>query len=130
LIVSLLEDFQTSRLTRDWPAMRALLHPAARLESLAAVGEVLSAAELVQAIRTASLRGLYAVKSWRVDLIRPQIGLAEARVRYESTPGAITDEPRRFLASDQDGLIWRMRIFHDLESAQRCLRENGVHLGL
>jgi hypothetical protein len=72
--------------------MRALLHPTGRLESLAAAGRVLSADELVQANQAATLRGLYSVRGWRVELARPQMGRAETRVRYEATPGAFTDE--------------------------------------
>jgi hypothetical protein len=130
LIVTLLKEFQATRLTRDWPAMRALLHRDAKLESLAAPGKLLSAGELVQAIRTATLRGLYAVTTWRVEPARPKTAFAEARVRYETTPHAFTDEARTFLASELDGLIWRMRIFQDKPAAENCLKANNGNLGI
>jgi hypothetical protein len=130
MILTLLDKFQETRLRKDWPAMRALLHSEARLESLAAVGSVLSADELVEAIRSASVRGLYTVKTWNVELARPKTGLAESRVRCEARRGSITDEARIWLATELDGLIWRMRIFHGRPDAESCLKENSIDLGL
>jgi hypothetical protein len=130
VIASLVEEFQTTRLKDDWPAMRSLLHPDSRLESLAAVGRVLSAEQLVEAVKGASRDGLYSVRAWDVEPLEQRAALASGRVRYRVGPGAITDEARVWVSSERDGLIWRMRIFRDRGSAARCLDENGLSLGL
>ena len=129
-IVSLLEEFQESRLKKNWSAMRELLHSEARLESLAAVGSVLSADELVEAVRGATAHGLYAVKKWRVESLGQHAALADGRIRYQVQPGAITDEPRVWISTERDGLIWRMRIFRDRDAATGCIRAHGLTLGL
>jgi hypothetical protein len=126
----LLARFQADRLTQDWPAMRALLHPAARLESLAAPGFVLSADELIEAIREATAHGIYAVKAWNVELLTQHAALAVGRVRYSVGETGFTDEPHVWLASEQDGLIWRMRVFNERREVVDCLATEGLSLGL
>jgi hypothetical protein len=54
--------------------------------------------------------GFYTVRTWRVELLRNTAGLAEGRVRYRVSPAAIIDEARTWVATERDGLIWRMRI--------------------
>jgi len=97
--------------------MQTLIHPAGRLESLAAVGQVLSNVEVVDAIEAAARRGLYAVPAWEPVLVGPHIGLVDSRVRYRVGPNGITDEHRWWLASERDELIWRMRVFGDRATA-------------
>jgi hypothetical protein len=130
LIVSLLEDFQQSRVDRQWATMRELLHPEARLESLAAVGSVLTADELVEAIRNAVAHGLYSVRKWRVEALGPRVALADGRVRYQFESGGITDEHRSWAATEHEGLIWRMRIFEERSGAVACATDHGLDLGL
>src|SRR5579862_9773709 len=103
-IVSLLDHFQDHRLSGDWQAMLALLHPQARLESLAAPGAVLSPQELVTAIESAMTRGLYTVRNWAVELLDPHTAIADGRVRYRVGATGVTDEPRVWVSSDRDGL--------------------------
>lgn len=129
-IVSLLDRFQTDRLNQDWSAMRNLLHPQAQLESLAAPGDVLTAQQLVAAIRAAMSRGMYSVRNWHVELLDPKTGLADGRVRYRVDRTGITDEARVWVSSERESLIWRMRIFRTRELALTCYRENGPDLGL
>jgi hypothetical protein len=100
LIVALLDDFQAYRLSRNWSAMLRLLHPQARLESLAAPGAVLSPQQLVAAIETAMTRGLYSVRNWAVELLDPHTAMADGRVRYWVGKAAITDEARVWVSSD------------------------------
>ena len=107
-----------------------LLHPEARLESLAAGGRVLTAQEAVNAIEAATKGRLYLVKAWYPRAIGPKAGLAVARVRYRVGPTGFTDERRVWIATEQHGLIWRMRIFHTPREAITCLRDNGLTLGL
>ena len=129
-IVSLLEMFQSDRLEQDWAAMRALLHDASRLESLAAVGRVLTPDELVDAIQTASADKVYVVKTWRVEALGQRAGIADGRVRYRHGAGGFTDEPRAWVATERDQRIWRMRIFRSRHDAIRCFGEHGLDLGL
>jgi hypothetical protein len=129
-IVSLLEMFQSDRLEQDWAAMRALLHDESRLESLAAVGRVLLADELVEAIQTASADKVYVVKAWRVEALGQRAGIAEGRVRYRHGAGGFTDEPRVWVATERDRRIWRMRIFRNRHDAIRCFAEHGLNLEL
>ena len=110
--------------------MRALLHDASRLESLAAVDRVLSPDELVEAIQRASADEVYAVKTWRVELLGESAGLADGRVRYRYGHGGFTDEPRVWVATERDRQIWRMRIFRDRQAALSCCAEHGLDLGL
>ena len=129
-IVSLLDDFQDYRLNGNWPAMLRLLHPQARLESLAAPGAVLSPRELVAAIESAMTRGLYTVRNWAVELLDPHTAIAGGRVRYRIGKTGITDEPRVWVSSERDGLIWRMRILVTREQVLDRHRETGIDLGL
>jgi hypothetical protein len=129
-IVSLLDDFQDCRLSGDWPGMKRLLHPQARLESLAAPGAVLSPQELVAAIRSAMGHGLYTVRNWAVELLDPHTALADGRVRYRVGATGITDEPRVWVSSERDALIWRMRIVRTREEVLAYHRETGLDLGL
>jgi hypothetical protein len=129
-IVWLLEEFQAMRLTKDWQAMRALLHASSRLESLAAPGLVLSADGLIEAIRGATEHGIYAVKSWQVEPLGQRAGLVDGRVRYRYGRRGFTDEHRVWVSTERDGLIWRMRVFHDRRSSLRCFGEGSLDLGL
>lgn len=129
-IVALLVEFQSKRLKQDWLAMRSLLHPEARLESLAAPGLVLSPDELIAAIQGATRRGIYTVTGWRVEPLGHRAGLADSRVRYRFGPGGFTDEGRSFLATELDGLIWRMRVFAGRHDSIGCFGEHGLGLGL
>jgi hypothetical protein len=126
----MLEMFQADRLNADWLAMRALLHPEARLESLAAPGFVLTADELIEAIQGAMSHGIYSVTSWRLEPLSEHAAIAVGRVRYRVAPAGFTDESRVWLASERDKLIWRMRIFSDRSHATVCLSANGLGLGL
>lgn len=110
--------------------MRSLLHSESRLESLAAPGAVLSPDKLVEAIRGAMSDGVYAVKSWDIELLTRHAALTLGRVRYRTGVGGFTDESRVWLTSERDGLIWRMRIFNDRESAIDCLEKPGLGLRL
>jgi len=130
LIVALLDDFQAYRLSRNWSAMLRLLHPQARLESLAAPGAVLSPQELVAAIETAMTRGLYSVRNWAVELLDPHTAIADGRVRYWVGKAAITDEARVWVSSERDGLIWRMRILRTREEVLARHSDTGLDLGL
>jgi hypothetical protein len=130
LIVALLDDFQEYRLSGDWSAMLGLLHPQARLESLAAPGTVLSPQELVAAIQSAMTRGLYTVKNWAVELLDPHTAIADGRVRYRIGATGITDESRVWVSSERDGLIWRMRILRTREEVLARHRDTGLDLGL
>jgi class 3 adenylate cyclase len=122
--------FQSDRLRQDWQSMRALLHEASRLESLAAVGRVLTPDELVEAIQTASADRVYAVKTWRVEALGQRAGIADGRVRYRLGPGGFTDESRVWVATERDQQIWRMRIFRNRRDAIRCFGEHGLDLEL
>ena len=122
--------FQSYRLKQDWEAMRTLLHDASRLESLAAVGRVLSPDELVTAIKIASADHVYAVKIWQVEALGPRAGLADGRVRYRHGRGGFTDEVRVWVATEQDQRISRMRVFRTRQDAIRCFAEHGLDLGL
>jgi hypothetical protein len=130
VITTLLDDFQDHRLSGNWSAMRALLHPHARLESLAAPGEVLSPQELVAAIQTAMGHGLYTVRNWAVELLDPHTAIADGRVRYRVGASGLTDEARVWVSSERDGLIWRMRIVRSREEVLAYHRDNGLDLGL
>jgi hypothetical protein len=130
VIVPLLEEFQKSRLRRDWRAMRGLLHPEGLLESLAAPGRVLSADELIQAVEDATLHGIYSVKTWRVEPLGRRVGLVDSRVRYRYGSRGFTDEGRSFLAAELDGLIWRMRVFRVRQDLLECFGKHGLGLGL
>jgi hypothetical protein len=129
-IVSMLDDFQDYRMSGNWSAMLRLLHPQARLESLAAPGAVLSPPELVAAIESAMTRGLYTVRNWAVELLDPHTALAGGRVRYRIGTTGITDEGRVWVSSERDGLIWRMRILATREEVLVHYRETGIDLGL
>ena len=130
VIVALLDDFQDYRLSGNWSAMLRLLHPQARLESLAAPGAVLSPEELVAAIESAMTRGLYTVRNWAVELLDPHTAIANGRVRYRIGETGITDEARVWVSSERDGLIWRMRILTTREQVLTRYRETGIDLGL
>jgi hypothetical protein len=130
LVVSLLEEFQATRLKSDWAAMGRLLHSEARLESLAALGSVLIGGELVQVVQRAMAHGLYTVTTWHVEALLPSAALADGRVRYQLPRGALTDEPRIWVATERDELIWRMRIFRTRDEALACYRRDGVDLGI
>ncbi len=130
VIVSLLDDFQDYRLSGNWSAMRRLLHPQARLESLAAPGAVLSPEELVAAIEAAMTRGLYTVRNWAVELLDPHTAIADGRVRYRVGASGISDEGRVWVSSERDGLIWRMRILFTREEVLGRHRDSGIDLGL
>jgi hypothetical protein len=130
VIVSLLDDFQEYRLSGNWSAMLRLLHPQARLESLAAPGAVLSPEELVAAIQSAMTRGLYTVKNWAVELLDPHTAIADGRVRYRVGPTGISDEARVWVSSERGGLIWRMRILRTRAEVIACHRDAGLDLGL
>lgn len=110
--------------------MRALLHPAARLESLAAPGLVLSPDELVEAIRGAAAQGIYAVKTWDIEILTEHAAIAAGRVRYAVGKVGFTDESRVWLTTEQDDLIWRMRIPRNRREAINWLKEEGLPLGL
>ena len=129
-IVVLLDDFQDYRLSGNWPGMLSLLHPEARLESLAAPGAVLSPQELVAAIETAMTRRLYTVNNWAVELLDQHTAIADGRVRYRIGATGITDEARVWVSSERDGLIWRMRILRTRDEVLARHRDTGLDLGL
>jgi hypothetical protein len=130
LVVPLLESFQATRLNKDWPGMTRLLHPESRLESLAAVGRVLTGSELIEVVQRAVAHGPYTVTTWRVEALGASAALAHGRVRYQLPQGAITDEARIWVATERDELIWRMRIFRTSDEALACYRQNSVGLGI
>ncbi len=110
--------------------MRRLLHPQARLESLAAPGAVLSPQELVAAIESAMTRGMYTVRNWAVELLDAHTAIADGRVRYRTSATGITDEGRVWVSSERDGLIWRMRILATRAEVLGRHRDTGIDLGL
>ena len=91
---------------------------------------VLSADELIDAIRLATLRGIYNVKTWRIESLSLHAAMAFGRVRYSIGKVGFTDEARVWLASERDGQIWRMRIFNERKSSIDCLRRDDLALGV
>jgi hypothetical protein len=110
--------------------MDRLLHPASRLESLAAPVLALSADGLIEAVRGAAMHAIDTVKSWSVEPLGQHAAIAGGRVRYRYGPGGFTDERRVWATTEHEGLIRCMRIFHDRQHALSCFGKHGLDLGL
>jgi hypothetical protein len=123
--------FERAFTRRNWPELRRLCHDEARLESLAS-GRVLGPDETIEAMRSAALGGLYVMSRWRTEPLDPEAVLIFAHMRHQH-PGSgfrITDSNYVWVMTCRDGLVWRVKVCSDRDTALRLFAEHGRSLGM
>jgi len=110
--------------------MRLCFHDDALIESVAA-GKVLGPDDTVEAIRAAFREGVYSMNEWEIEPLGTDVVLAWAGVRHRPDGSKrISDTRIYWLVAGRDGLMWRVRIFHDRDTALGVLDEHGHDLGI
>jgi hypothetical protein len=131
--VETVERIDRLRLVGPWPALRALFHDEALLESIAS-GGVFGPDETVDAMRLAASDGVYAMGPWRIERLEADVLLLHSTMRHRAKlptgKSAMTDANYVWLMVGRDGLLWRMKIFHNRDAAIEHLERHGSSLGI
>jgi hypothetical protein len=122
-------DAAKNTLRRD--EMRACLHDAALVETVASEWGAVGADEAVEAIRTAlQCDPFYLEGVWLYDELAPEVVWTAMPVRERSESGGERHECVHRLTSGRGGLIWRQRLFRSRADAVACHTQHGAGLGL
>jgi hypothetical protein len=120
--------FEAAHTRHDLDELRSFVHDDALIESIAG-GGVRTTDETVDGLRAAFAAGVDSKGTWELEQIAEEVVLATAAIRYMAGKG-VRDRVIYWLITGQDGLVWRIRIFHTREEALAHFGEQGQTLGL
>jgi hypothetical protein len=122
--------FEQAHRRRSVPAMRACFHDEAMIESIASNGRALPPDEQADALESAFTDGVYSIRDWRYEEVGPQVVLSWTGARHLLGETGMRDEVVCRLHVGQNGLMWRVKLFHTREEALAHLDRHGPSLGL
>jgi hypothetical protein len=115
---------------RDWSAMAALYHPAARIVTVTGGRDPLPAEELIAELERASRDTWYRVTTWKTVAIDEHAVIVSGRMRRSVPSGGFEDAAHVWLLTVSDDLIYRQGVYGTEQEATDAYRQLGISLGI
>jgi hypothetical protein len=115
---------------RDWGAMAALYHPAARIVTVTGGPDPLPADELIAELERASHDTWYTVTSWKTVAVDEHAVIVSGRMRRSVPRGGFEDAAHVWLLTVSDDLIYRQGVYGTEQEAADAYRQLGISLGI
>jgi ketosteroid isomerase-like protein len=108
---------------RDRDAVARLVHPTAELEMAMARGQTVRGREAVLATLEAAWARVHSLRIDEAEVLSPMTVLLCGRSRHPIEPGGFADTGVFWLCTYRDGLLWRQRVFENVDDARAAWDE-------
>ena len=100
--------------------LRDLVHPDAEIQMALLRGEAARGPDGLERALTAAATSLHRPRMDTIEPIDAHAAILVGRVRYPLEGGGFGDRRAAWLNVLKDGLIWRVRIYHDASAARQA----------